>query len=73
MEKFIGDWRVFLMLIWSLVWKGFALWRAGKNNQRYWFVVLLVLNTVGLAEIIYLLFFQKEGKLWLKLSKKAKK
>lgn len=43
------------VLIWSLVWKGLALWRAARNGQSAWFVVMLVLNTLGILEIIYLL------------------
>lgn len=35
--------------------KGAALWRAGRNNQKGWFIVLLVVNTLGLLETIYLL------------------
>lgn len=45
--------------IWSLVWKGIALWKASKNNQKYWFIALLLINTVGILEITYLKFFQK--------------
>ena len=48
------------ILIWSLIWKGIALWKCGRNNQLYWFIALLVINTVGLLEIIYLLWFQKK-------------
>ncbi|MFA4844338.1 MAG: DUF5652 family protein [Candidatus Margulisiibacteriota bacterium] len=48
-----------LVIVWSLVWKGLALWQAGKNNQLGWFICLLVLNTVGLLEITYLYFFQR--------------
>ena len=48
-----------LVIVWSLLWKGLALWRAGKNNQPAWFIFLLVLNTVGLLEITYLYFFQR--------------
>ncbi len=47
------------VLIWSLAWKGVALWRAARNGQKAWFVVLLVLNTIGLLEIIYIFFFSK--------------
>jgi len=46
------------LAVWELVWKGLALWRAGKNKQLAWFVVMLVLNTAGILEIIYLVFFQ---------------
>ena len=50
---------VTILLIWSLIWKGFALWRAAKNNQRNWFIVMLVINTAGILEIAYLFFFAK--------------
>jgi len=45
---------------WTLVWKGIATWRAARNNQLYWFVALLLLNTVGILDIIYIKFFQRE-------------
>ncbi len=44
-----------LLLIWDLVWRGFALWRAGGNRQKGWFIVLLIVNSVGILPIIYLL------------------
>ncbi|KKS26334.1 MAG: hypothetical protein UU87_C0002G0013 [Parcubacteria group bacterium GW2011_GWA2_42_11] len=47
-------------LIWSLFWKGLALWRAGHLGQKYWFIILLVVNTAGLLEIIYLFYFSKK-------------
>ena len=51
-----------VILIWSLIWKGFALWRAAKNNSAIWFVVLLVVTTIGILEILYLFVFSKCGK-----------
>ena len=50
---------VFLIYIWSLVWKGLALWRAVKHEQRNWFIALLVIQTAGILDIIYLFFFAK--------------
>ena len=50
---FIGVWLVALIL-WSIVWKGLALWRAAKRGDKVWFLVFLVLNTLGILEIIYL-------------------
>lgn len=49
-----------LLLIWDLVWKGLGLWKAAKNNSKYWFVAMLVINSAGLIPIIYLYFFQKK-------------
>ncbi len=53
---------IIFLLVWELVFKGYALWRSARNKQPAWFVVLLVFNTVGLLPIIYLLFFQKKFK-----------
>lgn len=47
------------LLIWSLFWKGWALWIAARRDERSWFVVILLLNTVGLLEIFYLLALGK--------------
>ena len=47
---------------WELLWKGLALWRAGRNNQKAWFIVMLILNTAGILEIAYLLFFSHSKK-----------
>lgn len=58
-----------ILLLWSTVWKGLALWGAAKNEQKYWFIPLLVINLFGLPEIAYLFFFQKEGR-WLEKIKK---
>lgn len=49
-----------LLVLWSLIWKGIALWKCGRNNQPVWFVVLLVVNTLGILEILYLAFWQKK-------------
>jgi hypothetical protein len=46
------------VVVWTLVLKGFALWRAARNYQRYWFVALLVVNTFGILELIYLTWFR---------------
>ncbi|HLC89539.1 MAG TPA: DUF5652 family protein [Patescibacteria group bacterium] len=50
-----------VLVIWSTVWKGLALWRAAKLNQPVWFVVLLVVNMVGILEILYLYIFSKKS------------
>lgn len=50
------------VLVWTLAWKGTALWKAGRNNQPYWFVALLIMNTLGLLEILYIVGFQKKRK-----------
>lgn len=46
--------------IWALVWKGIALWKAARNYQTTWFVVLLAVNTLGILEILYIFVFNKK-------------
>ncbi|MCL4417049.1 MAG: DUF5652 family protein [Actinobacteria bacterium] len=50
----------FALYLWSILWKGLALWKAAGLKQRNWFVGLLVLNTVGILDIAYLFFFAKK-------------
>lgn len=47
------------LIVWGVVWKGFALYRAGKQSQPGWFVALFLINTLGILEILYLAFFAK--------------
>lgn len=45
---------IIIAAVWSLFWRGLALWHAAKNNDSAWFVVMLLVNTLGILEIIYL-------------------
>lgn len=49
------------VVLWTLPWKGVALWRAAKRGEMKWFIVLLVVNTLGVLEIIYIFFFSKKS------------
>ncbi len=48
------------LAVWDFVWKGIALWKAGRNSQMNWFVAIFLLNTLGILPIIYLKFYQKK-------------
>ena len=41
--------------VWSFLWKGLALYKAGKLQEKTWFVCLLIFNTLGILPIIYLI------------------
>ena len=43
-----------IAVAWSFFWKGLALWHSGRRGQPWWVVMLLVVNTVGILEIVYL-------------------
>jgi hypothetical protein len=51
-----------ILIVWSLFWKGLALWKTARDSRKYWFIAILLLNTVGILPIIYLAFFQKKLK-----------
>jgi uncharacterized membrane protein YadS len=54
---------VFILLgLWSAVWKAIALYKAGSNKSVPWFVVLFILNTVGILEILYIFVFSRSKK-----------
>ncbi|MGO4298809.1 DUF5652 family protein [Leifsonia sp. RAF41] len=42
------------IVAWSLAWKGASLWRAARNQSKPWFVTLLLANTLGVLDAIYL-------------------
>jgi hypothetical protein len=42
-------------VIWDGIWRGLALWQSAKKSQKYWFIALLIVNSMGLLPIIYLL------------------
>lgn len=49
-----------LALIWTLIWKGLALWRAATLHQKPWFIAMLVINTLGILEIVYLFLIARK-------------
>ncbi|WP_313545087.1 DUF5652 family protein [Leifsonia aquatica] len=42
------------VVAWSLAWKGASMWRAARNGSKPWFVGLLVTNTLGVLDAVYL-------------------
>ncbi len=52
-----------VLAIWSIVWKGMALWQASRRSDKWWFIIMLVINTAGILEIIYIYIFSKKKSL----------
>ncbi len=50
----------YFVIAWAVMWRGIALWHAARNRQLVWYIVLLLVNTVGILEIIYLIFFRRK-------------
>ena len=60
MEQLLTSPIIYLILAWTLPWKGVALWRAAKNGQKGWFIALLVVNTLAILEIVYIFYFSSK-------------
>lgn len=50
------------LFAWVIVWKGMALWKAAQKGEKWWFGALLVVNTVGILEILYIYVFSEHGR-----------
>lgn len=63
MEKFIAEnlnWLLPAVILWTLPWKGLALWKAARSNAQNWFIALLLLNTLAILDILYIFVFNKK-------------
>lgn len=56
-------WVLIVIAAWSLPWKGMALWKAAKQDDKKWFIVLLVINTLAILDILYIFIFSKRKSL----------
>jgi len=56
----MNPWLIPLIVAWSLAWKGWALWRAARFKHVGWYIALLIINTIGIFEIIYLIVTNKK-------------
>ena len=52
---------LFILIAWTLYWKGMALWKSSHLNHQKWFIAMLILNTLGILEILYLYVFSKKS------------
>lgn len=48
-----------ILVVWTTVWKGIALWKSAQLSQKWWFIALLVINTLGIFEIFYIFYISK--------------
>ena len=66
MEDFFNSSLFYTLMIilslWSALWKGLALWKSAKLGHKVWFVVMFLLNTLGILEIIYLIIYRNKNK-----------
>jgi hypothetical protein len=61
----VGTWMGMFfvpIMLWSIAWKGWALWKAARAESKIWFVILLLVNTMGILDILYIFVLGKEKK-----------
>lgn len=47
---------VAMIMIIVVALKGYSLWHAARRSEKWWFIILLIVNTLGILELIYLFF-----------------
>ena len=58
----LPDWTLLLILVallWTAFWKAIALWHSARKGKSGWFIVISLVNTLGILEIIYLFGVEK--------------
>lgn len=50
-----------LILAWTMPWKGVALWKAARQSDQKWFIIILILNTLAILDILYIFIFSKRS------------
>lgn len=65
MEQFLiqNPWFIYVLVLWTLPWKGVALWRSARLGQKIWFFVLLIVQTLAILDILYIFVFSKKKKI----------
>lgn len=53
-------WVFVIAMLWTLPWKGYALWTASKMGHRRWFIALIILNTFAILDIFYIFYIAKK-------------
>jgi len=51
-----------LIMIWTAAWKLLALWKAARNKHMTWFIMMALINTIGILPILYIFLFQDLSK-----------
>ncbi len=53
-------WVLIALAVWTLPWKGYALWKSARRGEKWWFVALLLVNSLAILEIVYIFYFSKK-------------
>ncbi len=54
-----NPWFLLAMALWTIPWKGVALWKAARLSHNKWFIAILVINSLAILDIVYIFFIAK--------------
>ena len=50
-----------VLIAWEAYWTYKACWLAAQSNEKGWFIVFLLVNLLGIPEIVYLACKRRRG------------
>jgi len=50
---------ILIVAVWTIFWKVLSLWHAARKGRKGWFILLLLVNSLGLLDAFYLFFVEK--------------
>ncbi len=62
LELLANTYVLMTLIVWSMIWKGWSLWVAGNKKDKFWFVLLFIVNTLGILEMTYIFVISKAKK-----------
>ncbi|HPD81980.1 MAG TPA: DUF5652 family protein [Candidatus Pacearchaeota archaeon] len=68
----ISVWLLVVIFVWSFIWKLLALWKSARKKHLIWFIVLGIVNTMGILEILYIYLFSEMSKSKKSMPEKSK-
>lgn len=73
-QQFVSDnlWILIALFIIDYVLKAVALWIAARKDSKVWFILLLILNTLGILPLFYIFYFSKQDKIIINDEKMVK-
>ncbi len=56
-----STWLIVAVALWEVLWNGIAMWKSARRGHIFWFVIFLLVNLLGIPEIIYLIVTRKKS------------
>lgn len=53
---------MFPLLVWTLVWKAIASWKAARRGEKFWFAAFFIINTFSILPIFYIVLIDRKEK-----------